>query len=93
MDRHATLAMTMSLFKVRVRYRAGYGWLAVTARAAVHTLGGYSAHADQKDLLNFVARMRRKPRQLRLVHGDADAKEVLRGVLCALYPATQVLVA
>jgi len=31
MDRHASLAMTKSLFKVRVRYRAGYGWLAVTA--------------------------------------------------------------
>ncbi|WP_296543476.1 hypothetical protein, partial [Rhodoferax sp.] len=31
MDRHATLAMTRSLFKVRVRYRAKYGGLAVTA--------------------------------------------------------------
>jgi len=31
MDRHASLAMTMSLFKVRVRYRVGFGWLAVTA--------------------------------------------------------------
>jgi len=30
MDRHASLAMTKSLFKVRVRYRAGYGGLAVT---------------------------------------------------------------
>ncbi|MBE0472695.1 hypothetical protein [Rhodoferax sp.] len=29
MDRHASLAMTKALFKVRVRYRAGYGWLAV----------------------------------------------------------------
>jgi len=65
----------------------------ITIRAAVHTLGGYSAHADQKDLLNFVARMRRKPSQIRLVHGDADAKEVLRGVLRAAYPATDVLIA
>ncbi|WP_296540734.1 hypothetical protein, partial [Rhodoferax sp.] len=31
MDCRATLAMTKSLFKVRVRYRAGYGWLAVTS--------------------------------------------------------------
>jgi len=30
MDRRATLAMTKSLFKGRVRYRAGYGWLAMT---------------------------------------------------------------
>ncbi|WP_296543407.1 hypothetical protein, partial [Rhodoferax sp.] len=32
MDRHASLAMTKSLFKVRVRYRVGYGGLAVTKR-------------------------------------------------------------
>jgi len=65
----------------------------ITIRAAVHTLGGYSAHADQKDLLNFVARMRRKPRQIRLVHGDAEAKAELRSLLSALYPATEVLIA
>jgi Cft2 family RNA processing exonuclease len=29
-------------------------------RAGIHTLGGYSAHADQKDLLNFIGRMRRQ---------------------------------
>jgi len=29
MDRHASPAMTKSLFKVRVRYRAGYGGLAM----------------------------------------------------------------
>jgi len=32
MDRRATLAMTRSLFKVRVRYRAGHGGLAMTDR-------------------------------------------------------------
>ena len=46
-------------------------------RAGIHTLGGYSAHADQKDLLNFIGRMRNRPRQVRLVHGDAAAKEAL----------------
>ena len=65
----------------------------VTIRAAIHTLGGYSAHADQKDLLNFVARMRHKPRQIRLVHGDAGAKETLRELLSGLYPGMEVVVA
>jgi len=32
MDRHASLAMTKSLFKVRVRYLAGYGRLAMTTK-------------------------------------------------------------
>lgn len=47
-------------------------------RAAVHTIGGYSAHADQKDLLNFIRRMRRRPKLVRLVHGDAAAKAALK---------------
>jgi len=32
MDRHASLAMTKSRFKVRVRYRARFGGLAMTLR-------------------------------------------------------------
>ena len=64
----------------------------ITIRAAVHTLGGYSAHADQKDLLNFVGRMRHKPRQIRLVHGDAGAKEALRKLLSGLYLGMEVVV-
>jgi predicted metal-dependent RNase len=46
----------------------------IDIRAGIHTLGGYSAHADQKDLLNFIGRMRQKPRQVRLVHGDNDGR-------------------
>ena len=49
--------------------------------AAVHTIGGYSAHADQKDLVNFIRRMRTRPRLVRLVHGDAEAKAALKGEL------------
>jgi metallo-beta-lactamase family protein len=47
-------------------------------RAGIHTLGGYSAHADQKDLINFIGRMRVKPREVILVHGEAGAKDSLR---------------
>ena len=39
--------------------------------------GGYSAHADQADLLRFVSGMRCTPREVRVVHGDADAKAEL----------------
>jgi len=46
--------------------------------ARVHTISGYSAHADQKDLLNFVKRMRRKPSEIRIVHGDDEAKQILK---------------
>ena len=46
--------------------------------ARVHTIGGYSAHADQKDLINFVDQMKHKPREIRLIHGDEEAKGVLK---------------
>ena len=46
-------------------------------RAGVTTLGGYSAHADQKGLTNFITRMRHWPTEVRLVHGDIDAKRAL----------------
>jgi len=45
--------------------------------AGVHTVSGYSAHADQDNLINFVKRMRHKPREIRLVHGDSKAKDEL----------------
>ncbi len=47
--------------------------------AQVHTISGYSAHADQKNLIDFVTRMRRKPQEIRIVHGDDDAKGELKG--------------
>lgn len=61
-------------------------------RAGVHVLGGYSAHADQKDLLNFIGRMHGKPRQIRLVHGDAEAKNVLAAALRERHPQSEVLI-
>jgi metallo-beta-lactamase family protein len=61
-------------------------------RAGVHTLGGYSAHADQSDLIDFVARMRVEPRQVILVHGDHGAKQALQSALRARFPAMQVTI-
>lgn len=55
------------------------GWVELDGRrfdikAGIHTLGGGSARADRKDLLNFVDRMRVK---VRLVHEDEAAKRAL----------------
>ncbi len=61
-------------------------------RAGVHTLGGFSAHADQKDLLNFIGRMHTQPRQVRLVHGDDDAKRTLAALLRQRHPGVEVVV-
>lgn len=60
--------------------------------AGVHTLAGYSAHADQSNLLSFVRGMRRKPAEIRLVHGDEDAKTRLRQRLGQAFPGIKVVV-
>lgn len=49
--------------------------------AKVTTLGGYSAHADQAQLVEFVAGMRAWPLQVRLVHGEPRAKRALKRAL------------
>ncbi|PMR73062.1 MBL fold metallo-hydrolase RNA specificity domain-containing protein [Billgrantia endophytica] len=53
----------------------------IEIRARVETVNGYSAHADQNDLLNFVRRIRQPPKEVRLVHGDADAQAALKSTL------------
>jgi len=67
----------------------GYVWLddeKHTIRAQVETIGGYSAHADQQGLVNFVKGMKRRPKDIRLVHGEEHAKQALREKLEALVP-------
>ncbi len=46
-------------------------------RAQGHTIGGYSAHADQKGLVSFVTRMTHWPSEVRIVHGELGAKRTL----------------
>jgi metallo-beta-lactamase family protein len=75
--------------------RQGYVMLEgerVDIRAGVYTLSGYSAHADQKDLVNFIKRMRHKPREVRLVHGDEPAKQTLKRKLEQTCPGVDVRV-
>jgi len=50
-------------------------------RAQVHTMGGYSAHADQKGLLNFAMNMKYPPSEIRIVHGERESKERLLSFL------------
>jgi len=54
-------------------------------RARVTSIGGYSAHADQKGLVEFVTGMRQWPTNIRIVHGEQRAKEALAARLRAVY--------
>lgn len=50
-------------------------------RAEVHSISGYSAHADQRDLVNFVRGIPVPPRSIRIVHGEEGARKGLEEAL------------
>jgi len=50
-------------------------------RAQVKTLNGFSAHADQGELLEFVAGFASAPSAIYLVHGEEDQARALAGKL------------
>ncbi|KDE41162.1 Metallo-beta-lactamase family protein, RNA-specific [Nitrincola lacisaponensis] len=62
----------------------------VDIRAQIDTLSGYSAHADQQGLVQFVKGMRHKPHTLHLVHGEVSARQALAGALRDQIPALNV---
>lgn len=61
-------------------------------RAGVETLGGYSAHADQQELVSFVTGMIQWPTEIRLVHGENSAKKQLRQALERRYASRSMKV-
>lgn len=58
----------------------------VDIRARIHSLSGYSAHADQQNLVNFVKRIRHKPTLIRLVHGEVESRVALKQRIEELLP-------
>ncbi|PTB95375.1 MBL fold hydrolase [Marinobacter sp. B9-2] len=61
-------------------------------RARIHLVGGYSAHAGQSDLLRFVEGIPGAPTEIRVVHGDEDAKAAFQVRLQRVLPGSQVLI-
>ena len=60
----------------------GSDWVRLDGRkypveAKIHRLHGYSAHADQADLMRFVEEMKGPPGEIRLVHGEYQPKRTL----------------
>ncbi|AUV87426.1 MBL fold metallo-hydrolase RNA specificity domain-containing protein [Vibrio campbellii] len=49
----------------------------ITVQAQVHTMSGYSAHADKADLIRFVEGISPPPKEIHLIHGEKAAKEEL----------------
>jgi metallo-beta-lactamase family protein len=53
----------------------------VRVRAEIASLDGFSAHADQRELLDWVAKLDPVPRTIFLVHGEPRPAETLAGLL------------
>jgi metallo-beta-lactamase family protein len=49
----------------------------IAVKARIHTLGGFSAHASQSQLIDWVEGFRHRPK-VYLVHGESEAKRVLQ---------------
>ncbi len=56
----------------------------LSIRAAVHRMSGYSAHADQRGLVEWVCSMAEKSKEIKLVHGEKPARESLARQLASL---------
>lgn len=46
----------------------------VQVNAQIHTMSGYSAHADQRDLIKFIEGIEVKPKQVHLIHGEPQTQ-------------------
>jgi metallo-beta-lactamase family protein len=55
-------------------------------KARIHTLGGFSAHAGQTDLINWYAHVASQGTPLTfLTHGEQEARTALKDKLSELY--------
>lgn len=53
----------------------------IAVRARIASIGGFSAHADQGELIKWVSKFKQEPSQIILVHGEEEAQEHLAGLL------------
>jgi len=47
----------------------------IAVKAQIHTIGGFSAHADQNELLDWIREIKEKPRKVFVVHGEPDSSQ------------------
>lgn len=45
----------------------------VAVKAEIHSIDGFSAHADQQDLINWISSFKKKPKKIFIVHGEEES--------------------
>ncbi|HIQ07056.1 MAG TPA: MBL fold metallo-hydrolase [Thiotrichaceae bacterium] len=79
------------------KYGPQGGWVEIDGnrydiKAKIHSIGGYSAHADQQNLIDFVMGIKEAPQQIRIIHGDDEAKQIFQEKLSSRLPATDIVI-
>ncbi|HEX3045215.1 MAG TPA: MBL fold metallo-hydrolase RNA specificity domain-containing protein, partial [Bacillota bacterium] len=54
---------------------------AINVQATIHSIGGFSAHADQGEIMNWLGKFTRKPRNIFIVHGESAAQQELAALI------------
>lgn len=49
----------------------------IAVRAHIDTIGGFSAHADQEELLSWLGKIKEKPKTIFVVHGEEKSSHAL----------------
>ncbi|WP_158133003.1 MBL fold metallo-hydrolase RNA specificity domain-containing protein [Vibrio navarrensis] len=53
----------------------------VEVKASIHVMSGYSAHADQSELLAFIHGIGQAPQEIHLIHGEPSSKQAFAQAL------------
>jgi metallo-beta-lactamase family protein len=57
----------------------------IVVRAGIHTLGGFSAHADRDELLEWLSCFRKSP-EIFIVHGEEQASKDFQEAVAKRFP-------
>lgn len=49
----------------------------IAVKAQIHTIGGFSAHADQQELMDWLGKIQEKPKTIFVVHGEGKSSHAL----------------
>ncbi|MBP1764647.1 MAG: Beta-Casp domain containing protein [Firmicutes bacterium] len=53
----------------------------ISVKATIYNIDGFSAHADQKELLEWLGHFKEKPANVFVIHGETEATEVFAALI------------
>ncbi|MGF1684931.1 MBL fold metallo-hydrolase RNA specificity domain-containing protein [Photobacterium minamisatsumaniensis] len=84
---------TLGAQLVRGKARVNINNCSVKVNAKIHSISGYSAHADKGDLIQFVENIEKGPSRIHIVHGDYQSQKALAKELKKIKPDCDIRLA